>query len=699
MLSLRAKIIAGLAFILTYGVIALYLALSLPVADMQFSIDGEQLLVSKEQGQPIKVDQFIIENEPIPAHSVLMIEEPDVLPTYLQINTLYSQHDRLYKGLMDGQLNVRLSNGEVWHAVARPRTLGMLPVLFWVQLICGLLGTAICLLVWVPGERNLATHAFALTGIGYLMASSAASIYSTRALFIPGDLFQWLSGINHAGAMLFSSAVSVFLWNYPRKVAPLWLSAFLYCCFLACVLLDQGQLVASPVQGFHLWVMGVFLVGLFGAALQWRGTRLHPADRSAFRWVLLSIFAGTVFFSAGMILPAILGIAQPSTQAPLLATFLLMYAGMALGVTRYRLFELERWWFSIWTWLLGGLAVLLTDLMLASLLALSGPQVLAISLALVGWCYFPVRQFVWGLIFARRGRGLDAWLAQALPAMLHARQGDTEGGAVLASLEAVFRPLTLELHAAMSKHPMVRENGEALWVPGPSAADGYLLRHADQGARLFTRQDIRQAKLVLALDALVRQSLLARVEGANEERNRIRQDIHDDLGAKLLQLLHTTPDDSRGLVREAIRDLRELLQNMDGQPVLLEAAVAQWRKETVQRCQVAEVSLEWNDKVTGDALEAGQFSHLTRFLREAVSNALKHAKPSVLRIRLHLDRGVLQLDVENDGLMSGSLLTRGRGMAIMASRAQQLQGNFIQAQESGCWRVAIRVPLSTSSPQ
>ncbi|WP_339844122.1 hypothetical protein [uncultured Halopseudomonas sp.] len=694
MFSLRSKIIAGLAFILAYGCMAVYLALSLPVADLRFDTDGEHLLVSKGQEKYEQVEQFIVERELIAAHSVLMIEEPDVLPSYQQINVLFSQHQRLFDGLMEGQLKVRLSNGETWDAASQPRTLGMLPFLFWVQLICGLLGTVICLLVWIPGERNLATHAFALTGIGYLLASSSASIYSTRALFIAGDMFQWLSAVNHAGAMLFSSAVSVFLWNYPRKIAPLWLSIFLYACFLACVLIDQGQWVTSPVQGFHLWVLVVFLIGLVGAALQWRETRQRPADRSAFRWVLLSIFAGTVFFSAGMILPAILQIAQPSTQAPLLATFLLMYAGMALGVTRYRLFELERWWFSIWSWLLGGLAVLLADLMLASLLSLSGPEVLAISLALVGWCYFPVRQFIWGLIFARTGRGLDEWLAQALPAMLHARQSNSEDGAVLASLEAVFQPLHLELHTPLSAHPTVRENGEALWVPGASDSNGYLLRHADQGARLFTRQDVRQARLVLALDGLVRQSLEARAEGANEERKRIRQDIHDDLGAKLLQLLHTSPDNSRSLVREAIRDLRELLQNMDGQPVLVESAVAHWRNETEQRCEAAGVLLEWVDQVAGHALEATQFSHLTRLLREAVSNVLKHAKASRLSVHLHLDHGMLHLDVENDGLVDKPVHSRGRGMAIMASRAQELRGNFSQDQQGDCWRITVRIPLS-----
>ncbi|WVM92566.1 hypothetical protein ULG90_24525 [Halopseudomonas pachastrellae] len=230
-----------------------------------------------------------------------------------------------------------------------------------------------------PGEHNLATRSFALSGLGYLLASSTAAVYSTRELFIDGELFRILSALITVAPCCFQRRSVPFCGVIRGGRRPVWIPLALYGGFASCMILDQLQLTASPVEGFHLWVIGVFMIGLSGAVWQWRQTRNSPADRSAFRWVLLSILAGTVFFSAGMILPVILQVALPHAQGPLLATFLLMYTGMALGITRYRLFELERWWFSIWSWLLGGLAVLLTDLALASLLTLSGPTVLAAS--------------------------------------------------------------------------------------------------------------------------------------------------------------------------------------------------------------------------------------------------------------------------------------------------------------------------------
>ena len=49
-----------------------------------------------------------------------------------------------------------------------------------------------------------------------------------------------------------------------------------------------------------------------------------------------------------MILPAILQKAQPASQGLLFTPFLLMYAGLAPGVVRHRLFNSERWGVAGW---------------------------------------------------------------------------------------------------------------------------------------------------------------------------------------------------------------------------------------------------------------------------------------------------------------------------------------------------------------
>ena len=89
--------------------------------------------------------------------------------------------------------------------------------------------------------------------------------------------------------------------------------------------------------------------------------------------------------------------------------------------------------------------------------------------------------------------------------------------------------------------------------------------------------------------------------------------MHDDLGAKLLQLLHRSSDTTKPLVREAINDLRDLLKEMEGESLSLEAATLQWQEETLHRCKDHGAELVWQVRTAG-VLGASEFSELTRML-------------------------------------------------------------------------------------
>src|SRR5690606_31299584 len=118
----------------------------------------------------------------------------------------------------------------------------------------------------------------------------------------------------------------------------------------------------------------------------------------------------------------------------------------------------------------------------------------------------------------------------------------------------------------------------------------------------------------------------ARSTGAGQERQRIRRDIHDDMGAKLLTLLHTCPEHIHPQVRELLQTTRELVRALNSHPVNASPASDSWYGEAQQRCDAAGVELNWNHH--NDALPqqpaARTHVNLTRILREAVSNALKH---------------------------------------------------------------------------
>lgn len=130
--------------------------------------------------------------------------------------------------------------------------------------------------------------------------------------------------------------------------------------------------------------------------MSWRSTRRRPSSRAALKWLLYAWFSGILLFLGLRLIPVALGFGSLIPQASAWLALLLIYVGVALGLTRYRLFNLDRWVLKAWFWIFGGLAMIGLDLLLGALLDLSSALSIAISPAIIGWFYFPIRQALWG---------------------------------------------------------------------------------------------------------------------------------------------------------------------------------------------------------------------------------------------------------------------------------------------------------------
>ncbi|MEK9711999.1 MAG: hypothetical protein VW258_05490, partial [Thalassolituus sp.] len=141
----------------------------------------------------------------------------------------------------------------------------------------------------------------------------------------------------------------------------------------------------------------------------------NTENRAILRWILLFIAATTI--------PSVLKLYTDIPQSVMIASFVFVYAGMMIAITRHRMFDIERWSYKLWIWFAGGMAVLLADVAIASAIGMSQTMTLAISLAVIGWLYFPVRQLLWRRFFTRKEHQLQDWLTQSLPELLRAQQG------------------------------------------------------------------------------------------------------------------------------------------------------------------------------------------------------------------------------------------------------------------------------------
>jgi signal transduction histidine kinase len=191
-----------------------------------------------------------------------------------------------------------------------------------------------------------------------------------------------------------------------------------------------------------------------------------------------------------------------------------------------------------------------------------------------------------------------------------------------------------------------------------------------------------------------------RVEKVTErERKRIAADLHDDLGAKLLTIVHTSESERIStLAREALEEMRLSVRGLTGKPVRLIDALGDWRAEVVSRLGQAGIEADWSapaDELP-QTLSARAFVQTTRILREAVSNVIKHSGATHCSLSCQLAEGDVQIVVRDNGhgipLELDGRLDRGHGMASMKHRAKLLQGQCLVESGPG-YGTVIRLTL------
>jgi signal transduction histidine kinase len=183
------------------------------------------------------------------------------------------------------------------------------------------------------------------------------------------------------------------------------------------------------------------------------------------------------------------------------------------------------------------------------------------------------------------------------------------------------------------------------------------------------------------------------------ERERIYRDLHDDVGAKLLSLVYRAGDaDSADLARSALQDLRDVVSHTQHEQLTLEEALADWHVECDQRLSATHIQLDWRqaEELPQRILSQQEVVHLGRIMREAISNAMHHAKPQRVVVNIDYVLGHLVIEVRDDGVGRGQAEWKpGRGLRNMELRAGELGGTlrWQEVEPQGC-SVLCRIPLS-----
>lgn len=614
-------------------------------------------------------------------HGNLVMEEPDLL-SYTDLNPFMQRQTALDRAFRSAGASFVLASGKQVPVLATDTPWHQLSGGFAVHTFYGLIALTVAVGIWAFRPQSAATRLYALSGVATMVNTLTLAIYGDREFVLSGEVFEVVAAINHLATLMVNASLVSLFWVYPRPLARFPVPSLMILIALAMWALSEWQVGDSAQSTVYLPVVIGYLLGLGFAAAQWVASRGRPLERAALKWCVLAIFLGSVLLMGLVIIPPAFGYPP---LVPLLVGFgayLILYLGIAAGLLRYRLFDIERWWFKTWLWFAGGLMVLVLDATLIMGTGLTSTNALTLSLAIAGWVYFPLRQWLWDRFGQRSGISLNEALRELVDKLFSASTEAEVRRAWPDLLRLTFKPLSLQMPDALDQKPAVAVSGDGVLmeVPAlPGDSRRATLEFASNGARLFTKEDIRVANLLYDLTGKALQALQARDAGAAKERSRIMRDLHDDLGARLLSLVYAADTDSvREVARSALKDLHGLVDTTAGQSVSLVEVANTCEGEIRQRLSDSGIVLAWEAEPTtleDQPLSARAATNISRILREAVSNIIKHAGADRVEVQWRRTDGQLLIRIADNGMADAADgLGEGHGLRTMQVRARDLGG-------------------------
>jgi signal transduction histidine kinase len=473
-----------------------------------------------------------------------------------------------------------------------------------------------------------------------------------------------------------------------------------------------------------------------------------PLQRQQTKWIAFGFAVAVAGYLIGMLPNVFAGFLPPApaeavndiaTYLLAAGAFLLMPAAVAVAVLRYHLWDIDviisrAILYSALSITLIGLYVLVAGGIGALLPGRFDPVLSFAAAGLIAVLFAPLRarlqrginRLLFGerdepyAVLARLGRRLESTLAPeaVLPAIVQT---------VAEALKLPYAAITLREGPAVeagtpvanpAEFPLIYQQdvvGRLLVAPRAgeerfSPSDHRLLDDlARQAGVAVHALQLHERTLQLAAD--LQRSRERLVTAREEERRRLRRDLHDGIGPTLASLTHRldlAADLMRGepeaavamlaelkaQVRTTVGDIRRLVYAL--RPPALDdfGLIPAIREHIAQQIQATglQVAIEAPDPMP--PLPAAVEVAVYRIVLEAVTNVVRHAAARTGRITLTVN-GSLRLTVEDDGRGLPPNCVPGVGLASMRERAVELGGSCaIECRPTGGTIVRVRLPLT-----
>lgn len=589
-------------------------------------------------------------------------------------------HAELRAVMASSEVKIFFADGSKVSLHPAARGIVALPALFWLLCVFALALYLVTVVVVLadPSGRNLVYAVMALCQSGNLLL---IGVEAALLFGLPAPLSALSLPLHVAFDLVTIAAMVNAACLHPRRLPGSgWIALLAWAAAVALIAAAAtGQLghlwwwVQGTVLGF-----GLLAIGLLSWSYQ---IEPHPVAILLRRFGIVLALTWTVLtlaLAAAERLPVIphsLIDTGPTVWYMFLSSMLMLVPFLAKSRHFMREFSL-----------LAAVSTIATSLDLLFVAAFSLGQFASLTLSLFVSLsvYAGMRQWILSRLLGSAMLTTERMFEQLYRIAREVEAHPDRASALLVQLlNELFEPLECNAVDRVSRRTRVAGDGSSMLVPvpvlgGETAPSGsVVIRFAHRGRRLFTSEDARltdrvveQLRRAVRFDKAVEQ-------GRSEERLRLAQDLHDDIGARLLTLMYKAQSpEMEDYVRHTLQDLKTLTRGLAASNHPLSHAAAEWKSDLAHRLDAAHVEFDWRCSFDDDiVLGVGQWSALTRILRELVSNVIAHSQATRLAIAFTLENDRIELTITDDGIgRDPRAWAHGLGLGGIRKRVKQLGG-------------------------
>jgi signal transduction histidine kinase len=485
----------------------------------------------------------------------------------------------------------------------------------------------------------------------------------------------------------------------------------------------------------------LFLIGGIGSLMSVtvRFRRSSSIERLQMKWLAYTALVSVSFMSvvviAGFLFPQNLALVQLNYFfAPLLTFMVPITCGIA--ILRYRLWDiniiinrtvvygsLTTVVIAIYIGIVGGLGTLL-QIQTNTLIGLAAAGIIAVV-------FQPLRDHlqrrVDRLLYGERDDPVKV-LSRLVhhpetadaPTEILPRLVQTIAHTLKIPHVAVWLPVGMNQMEPVASWGKPPDHGEVIPLTYQKETIGHLVVAPRGPQEQFNRFEQDLLATIAALTATtvravqlsdeLRRSRQRIVTAREDERRRLRRDLHDGLGPQLAsqmlgleavaQLMPVNPEKAQALLsslkiqaEEAIQDVRRLVYDLRP-PALDDLGLVEALKQSASRYENADLRFKFEIPDALPELPAAVETAVYRIAQEAMTNAVHHAEATLCVVRLVCQGAHILLEVRDNGRGLPQDHHSGVGLQAMQERTTELSGQCVlESLPGGGTLVRARLPL------